>query len=147
MPPDVAPLKIIAISEIPGRNQRAIDSFLKAYPFLVKHLGEPFSIGNEEVKWEYDADAPSWGWFAETNTVQLNDNILRQNPDEEPYTKLDESYQHETTHLFYDVGDAAIIFEFGKWIWEAHALAGQAMANQDAFGKPLMTLRRILVMS
>jgi len=73
-----------------------------------------------------------WGWNAKTNTVFLNANILVQVPGQSPYTKLDESYQHETAHLFYDVGDTAIHFTFGQWIWEAHALAGQALANQDA---------------
>jgi len=136
VPPDVAPLKITVRSEIPGGNERAIDSFLQTYPFLVKYLGEPFSIGIEGVNWEYDADAPGWGWDAETNTVQLNANILQQNQDQAPYAKLDESFQHETAHLFYDVGDTAISFNFGQWIWEAHALAGQALANQDMLGVP-----------
>ena len=136
MAPDVTPLKISVKSEIPGGNQRAVDSFLQTYPFLVKYLGEPFSIGAEGVNWEYDADAAGWGWDAETNTVQLNANILQQNQDQAPYAKLDESFQHETAHLFYDVGDTAISFNFGQWIWEAHALAGQALANQDMLGVP-----------
>ncbi len=135
-PPQVTPLKITVKSEIPGGNQRAVDSFLQTYPFLVKYLGEPFSIGTEGVNWEYDADAAGWGWDAKTNTVQLNANILVQVQGQSPYAKLDESFQHETAHLFYDVGDTAISFNFGQWIWEAHALAGQALANQDALGVP-----------
>jgi len=133
-PPEVTPLKITVKSEIPGGNQRAVDSFLKTYPFLVKYLGEPFSIGAEGVNWEYDASATEWGWNAKTNTVRLNANILAQAPDQPPYAKLDESYQHETAHLFYDVGEDCIHFTFGQWIWEAHALAAQALANQDASG-------------
>ncbi len=135
-PPEVTPLKITVKSEIPGGNQRAVDSFLQTYPFLVKYLGEPFSIGTTGVNWEYDANATDWGWNARTNTVQLNANILVEVPGQSPYAKLDESYQHETAHLFYDVGDDAIRFSFGQWIWEAHALAGQALANQDALGLP-----------
>jgi len=134
-PPEVSPLKITVRSEIPGGNQRAVDSFLRTYPFLVKYLGEPFSIGTEGVNWEYDAAAPGWGWDALTNTVQLNSNILQQNTDQ-PYAKLDEGYQHETAHLFLDVGEKAISFTFGQWIWEAHALAGQALAGQQALGVP-----------
>jgi len=136
VPPDVTPLKITVKSEIPGGNQRAVDSFFQTYPLLVKYLGEPFSIGTEGVNWEYDADATGWGWDAETNTVQLNANILVQVQGQSPYAKLDESFQHETTHLFYDVGDTAISFNFGQWIWEAHALAGQFLANQDVLGVP-----------
>lgn len=135
-PPQVTPLKITVKSEIPGGNQRAVDSFLQTYPFLVKYLGEPFSIGTEGINWEYDANATEWGWNARTNTVFLNANILVEVPGQSPYAKLDESYQHETAHLFYDIGDEAIRFSFGQWIWEAHALAGQALANQDALGLP-----------
>jgi len=130
----VPPLKITVVGDIPGGNQRAVDSFLQTYPYLVKYLGEPFSIGTEGITWNYNANSPIWGWDALTNTVQLNANILQQNSDQAPYAKLDESFQHETTHLFYDVGDTAINFTFGQWIWEAHALAGQALANQDAQG-------------
>ncbi|HEY83266.1 MAG TPA: hypothetical protein G4O01_08295 [Dehalococcoidia bacterium] len=135
-PPEVPLLEITVKDDIPGGNQRAVDSFLETYPFLVKYLGEPFTIGTEGVNWEFDADAPGWGWDAETNTVFLNGNVLEQGPEQAPYAKLDESYQHETAHLFYDVGDSAIRFDFGQWIWEAHALAGQALANQDARGEP-----------
>jgi hypothetical protein len=138
--PEVTPLKVTVKSEIPGGNQRAVDSFLESYPFLVKYLGEPFSIGADGVNWEYDANATGWGWNAETNTVQLNSNILVQSSDMPPYSKLDESFQHETTHLFYDVGDDAIRFSFGQWIWEAHALAGQMLANQDTQGFPAFGL-------
>jgi len=139
-PPQVTLLKINVQSEIPGGNQRAVDSFLQTYPFLVKYLGEPFSIGADGVNWKYDANATSWGWDARTNTVLLGPNILEQPPDQPPYAKLDEAYQHETTHLFYDVGDNIIHFTFGQWIWEAHALAGQALANQDALGFPAFGL-------
>lgn len=135
-PPKVTPLKITVKSEIPGGNQRAVDSFLQTYPFLVKYLGEPFSIGTEGVNWEYDANATEWGWNAKTNTVFINTNIPVPVTGQPSYTKLDESYQHETSHLFYDVGDTAISFTFGQWIWEAHALAGQMLANQDASGVP-----------
>ena len=140
VPPQVTPLKINVQGEIPGGNQRAVDSFLRTYPFLVKYLGEPFSIGADGVTWKYDANATSWGWDARTNTVLLNANILEQPPDQPPYAQLDESYQHETTHLFYDVGEDIIRFTFGQWIWEAHALAGQALANQDALGFPAFGL-------
>ncbi|MFQ5997488.1 MAG: hypothetical protein ACE5KP_07695 [Dehalococcoidales bacterium] len=139
-PPQVTPLTITVKSELPGGSQRAVESFLRTYPFLVKYLGEPFSIGTEGVNWEYDPNATSWGWDAKSNTVQLNANILQQNPDQPPYAKLDESYQHETAHLFYDVGNDAIRFTFGQWIWEAHALAGQALANQDVLGFPAFGL-------
>jgi hypothetical protein len=133
-PPPVTPLPITIEGELPGGNERAIDQFQQSYPYLVKYLGEPFTIGSEGVTWTYNPEATQWGWNAETNTVSLNANILQQNPDQAPYAKLDESYQHETSHLFYDLGNDAVNFAFGQWIWEAHALAGQALANRDAFG-------------
>ena len=132
-------LKITVVGDIPGGNQRAVDSFLQTYPYLVKYLGEPFSIGTEGITWDYDANSQMHGGFdALTNTVILGANMMPEMKSDQdpPYAWLDESFQHETTHLFYDVGDNVIDFTFGQWIREAHVLAGQSLANQDAQGLP-----------
>jgi hypothetical protein len=135
----VPPLKITVVGHIPGGNQRAVDSFLQTYPYLVKYLGEPFSIGTEGITWDYNANSQIWGGFdALTNTVHLGANMMPEMKSDldPPYAWLDESFQHETVHLFYDVGNTAINFTFGQWVREAHVLAGQFLANQDALGLP-----------
>lgn len=133
----IPPIKITVVGDIPGGNQRAVDSFLQTYPYLVKYLGEPFSIGTEGITWDYDANSQIQGGFdALTNTVILGANMMPEMKSDQdpPYAWLDESFQHETVHLFYDVGNTAINFTFGQWIREAHVLAGQALANQDVLG-------------
>jgi hypothetical protein len=49
------------------------------------------------------------------------------------YWNLYQQYEHETCHLFYNTGDSPIEFTFGQWIWEAHALVGQALAYAQVY--------------
>lgn len=59
-------------------------------------------------------------------------------PELHQYQNMHQQYDHETGHLFYDVGSKVITFTFGQWLWEAHSLIGQALAYADVYGEGLM---------
>jgi hypothetical protein len=126
--------------DFPGGSDAAMQEFNCVYPYLVYYLGEPFSIGREGVTWIWDPGITSpgqIGWNAKDNSVKAGprQGILDPPPFPEfsMYWNLYQQYDHETCHLFYDVGDGTIDFTFGQWIWEAHALVGQALAYAQVY--------------
>ncbi len=108
------------------------------------YLGEPFTIGKEGVTWIWDPQVTSSGqvgWVAKDNSVVIGPtpHILQPPayPELHQYWNVHQQYDHETGHLFYDVGDQTITFNFGQWIWEAHSLVGQSLAYADIYGEGL----------
>jgi hypothetical protein len=135
-----AHLDITFQGDFPGGSDAAMQEFNRVYPYLVYYLGEPFSIGREGVTWIWDTGITSpgqIGWNAKDNSVKAGprQGILDPPPFPEfsMYWNLYQQYDHETCHLFYDVGDGTIDFTFGQWIWEAHALVGQALAYAQVY--------------
>lgn len=115
------------------------------YPYLVYYLGEPFTVAKEGVTWIWDSGITSpdqVGWYAGSNTVRSGPIPMSMQPPPYPelhqYVNIHQQYDHETGHLFYDVGNKTITFSFGQWVWEAHSLIGQALAYADVYGEGLM---------
>jgi hypothetical protein len=126
--------------DLPGGNDAARQEFDRVYPYLVDYLGEPFSIGQVGVTWIWDPSITTSGqigWNTQDNTVIAGpkQGILDPPPFPEltRYWNLYQQYEHETCHLFYNTGDSPIEFTFGQWIWEAHALVGQAFAYAQVY--------------
>ncbi len=147
LPPDATPISVPPAyldirfqGDLPGGADTARQEFNRVYPYLVYYLGEPFSIGQSGVTWVWDPNITTpgqIGWDTINNTVNVGPKpgILDPPPIAEfsKYWNLYQQYEHETCHLFYDTGDVPINFTFGQWIWEAHALIGQALAYAQVY--------------
>jgi len=135
-----ARLDIKIQGDIPGGNDAAIQEFNKVYPYMVYYLGEPFTIGKTGVTWIWDptiTEPGQIGWDAQNNSVKVGPRPGIFNTAEgwglPTYWNVYQQYDHETAHLFYNTGDTPINFTFGQWIWEAHALVGQALAYAQVY--------------
>jgi hypothetical protein len=117
-------LSITCKGAIPGGCERLGTEFNKKYPYMVKYLGPPFTIGEQGITVTVDPTVNLGGVDLKTNTVEYPPSILIPPPGGDPYHNLDWSLVHEVGHAFYDIGDKAIGFNFGQWIWEAHSNYG-----------------------
>lgn len=142
IPTPTVRLAVTFQGEFPGGTQHIRQAFERVYPYLVKYLGEPFSLGSTGVTWIYDPQVTTSdqvGWFAKDNSIKIGPvpRILQppSYPELPQYWNLYQQLDHETAHLFLDVGDTAIEFTFGQWIWESHAVIGQNLAYAELFGE------------
>ncbi|HRC54074.1 MAG TPA: hypothetical protein PLK53_06225 [Bacillota bacterium] len=119
--------------------QRSLQTFwAKSYPVYATYLGLPTKILTEGITWEWDATITpdTVGYYAETNSFKMGPLPHHNNFDvhnHEDYEPLYLQNMHETAHLFWQMGDMNLDYEFGQWIWEASALIAETLYKLDYY--------------
>lgn len=110
------------------------------YPYFCRVLGLPTKILTEGITWEWDDSIREGtvGWYPATNSFKMgplehHDNFSPGNHYD--YEPLIMQCMHETAHLFWQVGDDYLKFDFGQWVWEAAALVAESMYYAETYGK------------
>jgi len=124
----------------PGGAEAAQAEFRFTIPYMIKYLGQPMSRW-ETLTWTFNPSIRTpgdIGWDAKTDSIHTGPLPQFLEPPQFPgyprYWNLYQQAEHETAHLFYDIGDDTIQFTFGQWIWEGLALIGQDLAYSEAYG-------------
>jgi hypothetical protein len=119
--------------------ERSLQTFwAKSYPVYATYLGLPTKILAEGITWEWDANITEHtvGYYAETNSFKMGPLPHHNNFDvhnHEDYEPLYLQNMHETAHLFWQMGDVNLDYEFGQWIWEASALIAEVLYKLDYY--------------
>lgn len=116
-------------------------AWAKYYPVYATILGLPTKILAEGITWEWDDSITpdTVGFCAETNSFMLGPLPHHHNFDpqnHEDYEPLYLQCMHETGHLFWQMGDKNLGFDFGQWVWEASSLIGETMFKYMYYAEP-----------
>ena len=113
-------------------------SWAKCYPLYATYLGLPTKILTEGIAWEWDDSIvpDTVGYSAVTNSMQMGPLPHHYNFDprnHEDYEPVYMQNMHETGHLFWQMDDKNLSFDFGQWIWEANSLIGEILYKLDYY--------------
>lgn len=132
--------KLTVIGPVPGGQAALRARWTDYYPRIVKYIGLPYSFADTGITWVWDTSVATGGdigWDAAINSVRSGPapHIMEPMRGTQKHWKVYEQFEHETGHLFLNPMPETIHFDFGQWIWEAHALAGQSFVYMEKYGQ------------
>lgn len=136
------PIPQISVSgNFPMGIEAVEEAWNRLYPYYYKYLGKPTDFQEEGVKIFYDENKS----YKDVETLPSENTIYTGviGPDyvAMPYEdKNNPTYfhmMHEFAHIFFQVDNKMIDYDFGQWIWEGHSLIGESFTRSELYNENL----------
>ena len=132
------PLKVVGNWPVTEKTLQTV--WARSYPLYANYLGLPTKILNEGISWIWDESITpdTVGYYPELNAMKMGPlpYFNHFNPTlNENYEELYLLCMHETGHLFWQVNDKNLEFDFGQWIWEGHSLIAETLYKLDYYNQ------------
>ena len=106
------------------------NAWIKYYPLMVQILGEPCKdIKENGLVWKMTdetLDRSVNETFPQTNTVEMGIQVASRDKQQ-----CISGLIHETGHLWQQVNDEAVTYNFGQWIWEASTIIVERILQNE----------------